>query len=90
MATFSITPDMSAETLLGAEGWAFGSQVCIGTRPAFVPNPSSASTNTASFVRGASWDAPVLKESNDRLPVCRYRMRKAAVMKAVPMWVMIR
>ena len=45
---------MRAETLLGAEGWALGSQMCIGTSPALVPKPSSARMKTASFVNGAS------------------------------------
>ena len=45
-ATLSITPDMSADTWLGAAGCAFGSQTCRGTTPALVPNPAKASMNS--------------------------------------------
>jgi hypothetical protein len=41
-----ITPLISAETWLGAAGWASGSQMCSGTRPALEPAPMSASRNT--------------------------------------------
>lgn len=64
-----MTPDMRAETLLGAEGCAFGSQMCMGTRPTLVPKPTRASTKTKSFVNGSSWPAALLKESKERLPV---------------------
>ena len=38
---------ISAETGLGASGWARGSQACMGTSPAFDPNPADVSRNTA-------------------------------------------
>ena len=41
------TPDMSAETWLGAAAWAGGSQKWNGTSPAFTPNPASARQSTA-------------------------------------------
>ena len=47
MATFVMTPLISAETWLGAAGWASGSQACSGTRPAFDPAPSRTSTRTS-------------------------------------------
>ena len=34
-----MTPLISAETWLGAAGWASGSQTCSGTIPAFDPAP---------------------------------------------------
>ena len=47
MPVLIITPDISAETWLGAAGCASGSQTCSGTNPALVPKPTSASTNSA-------------------------------------------
>ena len=41
-AVLSITPLIRAETGEGAAGCASGSHTCIGTRPAFAPNPNSA------------------------------------------------
>ena len=46
MPVLSSTPDMSAETWLGAAAWAPGSQKWSGTRPAFRPKPKSASPKT--------------------------------------------
>jgi hypothetical protein len=31
---------MKAEILLGATGWAAGSQICSGMTPALIPNPT--------------------------------------------------
>ncbi len=48
---------MSAETGLGASGWARGSQACSGTRPALEPKPISARMKTPSRVPwlGCAW-----------------------------------
>ena len=40
-------PDSRALAGAGATGWAEGSQLCMGNRPAFVPKPST-TKNTAS------------------------------------------
>ena len=64
--------------------------MCIGTRPALVPNPASARTKTRPLVNGDSPAAALLNESNERLPVWKYRTRNAAVIRAVPMCVMTR
>ena len=40
------TPDMMADTWLGALACADGSHTCNGNRPAFTPNPASASQNS--------------------------------------------
>ena len=45
-ATLVITPLISAETWLGAAGWASGSQTCSGTMPAFDPAPSRIRSRT--------------------------------------------
>ena len=42
MPVLSRTPDMSAETWLGAAAWAPGSQKWSGTSPALSPKPSRA------------------------------------------------
>src|SRR5258708_37062613 len=41
---FNMAPDVSADTGLGAMGWARGSQRCRGIIPALVPNPTNANT----------------------------------------------
>ena len=46
MPVLIITPDITAETGLGAAGCASGSQTCSGNKPAFVPNPISAKRNS--------------------------------------------
>ena len=40
MPVLMITPDMRAETLLGATGCAAGSQMCNGIMPVFTPKPN--------------------------------------------------
>ena len=54
MATLVITPLISAETWLGAAGWASGSQTCSGISPAFEPAPISASVSTRPARQGGS------------------------------------
>ncbi len=52
MPTLITTPDISAETWLGAEACAAGSQECSGMAPALMPKATSASTKIA--VRSAT------------------------------------
>ena len=59
MATLVITPLISAETWLGAAGCASGSQTCSGTRPAFEPAPTSASSSTKAPVNESGWCARI-------------------------------
>jgi len=47
MPRLTITAESSAETFVGATGWASGSQLLTGTRPALTPNPAKESRNTA-------------------------------------------
>ena len=47
MPILIITPDMIAETWLGALAWAPGSQTCKGMMPAFKPKPTRAKTKMA-------------------------------------------
>ena len=47
-----MAPDMSAETGLGASGWALGSHTWKGTTPAFDPKPTRASTKTSASHTG--------------------------------------
>ena len=44
--SFTIKPDIKAETLVGAIGWAFGNQICIGKSHAFEPNQIKAEKKT--------------------------------------------
>ena len=41
---FSMTPDITAETWLGALAWAEGSQTWNGMMPAFAPKPIKAAS----------------------------------------------
>jgi len=47
-----MTPLISADTWLGAAGWASGSQTCNGTMPAFEPAPSSAKVRMSAALVG--------------------------------------
>ena len=42
-----MAPDISADTGLGASGWALGSHTWKGTTPAFDPKPTRASRKTS-------------------------------------------
>ena len=52
-----MAPLISAETWLGAAGWASGSQACSGTSPAFEPAPISVSSTTSTAASWESWPA---------------------------------
>ena len=47
-----MTPLISAETWLGAAGWASGNQTCSGTIPAFDPAPIRASMKARAATPG--------------------------------------
>src|SRR5574340_444540 len=90
MPIFIMTADINAETLLGATGCAFGSQVCNGTIPAFVPNPTKADTNIRFLTKRGNEGDDVLKESKPKLPVWRYPSKNETKISAVPKCVMTR
>ena len=69
MPVLIITPDIRADTCDGATGWASGNQMCIGTKPALVPNPIRASTNTRLII-GRPACAMGEKESKSNDPPC--------------------
>ena len=54
-----MAPLISAETGLGAAGWASGSQACSGTNPAFEPAPISVSSTTSTDANRESWPARI-------------------------------
>ena len=87
MPRFTIAPDISAETGLGASGCARGSQTCSGTAPAFDAKPARASTNTAE--RTASGSAPAWSRiaANDWPPACAPDRTSASRIAAAPAWV---
>jgi hypothetical protein len=76
------TPDIRAETWLGATGCAIGSHTCSGAIPALVPNPSSASTNAASRAPGARMADRIEAKEMVRSPADR--SRNIAVRAAKP------
>jgi hypothetical protein len=82
-----ITPDMSAETWLGAAGCATGSQTCSGMMPALLANPSARRTKTA-FRAGAPSPAAAADQSaKRRLPVQLAISSMPARRQASPAWV---
>ena len=52
-ATFSSSPDNTAEIGVGPSACASGSQPCTGTSPTFVPYPSSRNTNARFRIAGS-------------------------------------
>ena len=52
MPILMMTPDMMAETWLGAIAWELGSQTCSGMMPALRPKPTSARTKIAVAIPG--------------------------------------
>jgi hypothetical protein len=72
---------MRAETGLGATGWAWGSQTCIGIRPALVPKPirprmnrPTASVGEALARAGANVVKSVTRAAPALVPVARATM----------------
>src|ERR1700674_5385413 len=59
-AVFNMTPDMRADTGLGAMGWARGSQTWRGIIPALVPNPKNANKKTIVRILGGMMRLAVL------------------------------
>ena len=76
----TIAADIRADTWLGASGCARGSQTCSGTRPAFDPNPASASTNTSRPACSATarWRRPgsPAKDSSPAAPASSTRLEQ--------------
>ncbi len=89
MPVLIITPDMRADTWLGATGWARGSQTCSGITPALVPKPSSASRKTSVAAPGDRCRPAVANASKESDPpgADEPRIRKHTMMQAVPAWV---
>jgi len=74
---------MNAEMLVGAAGWASGSQTCSGMTPALTPNPTRKSAKSPSRRGpGAMW--PDNSASNDREPGPAASARKPAIKQPVP------
>ena len=78
MPILMATPDMMAETWLGALACADGSQMCSGKKPAFMPKPNSASQNN-----GASSACSRIGPSS-QLPVRDASVAKKANRHIVP------
>src|SRR6266498_285989 len=70
--TFSITPDISVETWLGATGWARGSHTRSGITPALVPHPTSASRNTTTRTPARSTSTATTTNAVPRRVIARY------------------
>ena len=80
MPNLSMTPDMSAETWLGAAGWARGSQTCNGIMPALAPKPRNASTKARLRVAAGRLAAVARRSANAPMPP--FISRKKATMRA--------
>ena len=82
MPILIITPDITAETWLGAAGCASGSQTCTGQKPALVPKPTSASTKQTVLPPSAA--APAMS-AKAKLPAPRAKQAKSASRISTPM-----
>jgi len=87
-AVFSITPLMSADTGDGAAGCASGNHTCMGTSPALVPKPTSASRKAIAAEAGASRAPRIASNVNCQLPPCR--TPNASRIAIAPRWAMSR
>jgi hypothetical protein len=78
-----MTPDINADTGLGAAGWAYGSQMWIGQNPALAPNPTTASKKQ---VLGTCNLVPYVEAhiSKSKLPVTRDRDANSSKRNTVP------
>ncbi len=83
-----MTPDMSADTWLGAAGCARGSQTWSGITPALPAKPSARRTKAASRVAGARAGAAARQSANRRLPTPAPSRSMPASKQARPAWVM--
>ena len=81
-------PDMSALTLEGAAGWAWGSHERKGTMPAFAPKPKKASAKASVAMPGAN--AWVRNASNSSEPVAEAMAKNEHAIIRKPMWAMMR
>ena len=77
------TPDMKAEMLVGAAGWASGSHTWRGMMPAFTPNPRKNRTNSPSRI-GPDATLPDNNVGNDTDPEIDARTRNPAIRQPVP------
>ena len=85
MPVLIITPDITADTGLGAAGCASGSQTWNGTKPAFVPKPTSASRN-----RPPAEPAGAANAAKSCEPVARPSRKNRASRNAMPTWLATR
>src|ERR1019366_3704157 len=81
MPVLTTIPDISAETLLGATGWAAGSQICRGTMPAFTPKPKRNKPNRSAYARGDGVRGNV---ANSKLPLMEWSTRNPVIRNPVP------
>ena len=88
MPILRITPDMMAETWLGALACAPGSQTCSGMMPAFKPKPINAQTKIAVAMPGAS--EPASSASSVQEPLAARNRPKSANRKSAATWVATR
>ena len=82
-----MAPDISADTGLGASGWARGSQTCRGTAPAFDAKPASASMNARERTAGGIPPAARRMSAKDCPPACGLIRTNARRIAAAPAWV---
>ena len=89
-AVFSITPDINAETGVGAMGCALGSQRWSGTIPDFMPNPNMAVTKTHTRTLAVRLAPAERIASKVRFEACPRKRKKHAATAAAPTCIMSR
>jgi hypothetical protein len=77
------TPDINAEMLVGAAGWASGNQTWSGTIPALIPNPAKKNANKMCRI-GPIDRPPDSRVANDTELYSDAKIRNPAMRKPVP------
>ena len=88
MPILMTTPDMTAETWLGATGCAIGSQMCSGMIPHLEPKPKSASRKTALRKPGESDVTPARMVVNEVVKSAPESNRNMAISATNPACIM--
>ena len=83
-----MTPDISAETWLGAAGCARGSHTCSGITPALDAKPRPSRSSGRTRAPGVRSGAALAQSANVALPVAAVSRSMPASRQARPAWLM--
>src|SRR5216683_3041725 len=77
-------PDIRAEILLGATGWASGSQMCSGMIPALTPKPAKNNKKTAAFKGSVNVALDAAKLEKSSPPAREFNSKNPSNKQPVP------